>query len=388
MNSKILYIEACNYIDFPIGGQLTFAKQMLKAYGNDLVLVGIASDRTPIRRWIKRRINGKEYDFFATHRVRIKPGKPLIPRRFIAWFYLKLSKKKVLQSHFDYCICRGPEIILAIRNWGIRNLCYYFPGMSNPLEISRRWYARILKNLWGIIFYPSLKVANVILAAADKATIDLTIKKALSFKTEIKIIPFPTRIDTDVFYFRPKNNFRVELGINSNEILVVTTGRLHWAKNHKFLIDAFEIFNKKYSNSIFIIIGNGNLFDDLFAYISSKNLNHCIKLIGFQPPEQIFKYLNIANIFVMGSIIEGWATSLLEAKACATPICTTLFSSAKQIVTDNDGIIVENRDSIVFAEQMEIIIKNGHKYKSDPPDVSEYSVSNLRKNLSSILSST
>ncbi len=381
----ILYIESCNYIDFPIGGQLTFARQAIKAFGNNLALVGIATDEIPIRQWIKKNIDGIVFDYFATHRVKIKPGKPFIPRRLTSWFYLKLSKKKILSIEFNYCICRAPEVMLAIHKWNILNLCYYFPGMSNPLELSRRWYGRLMKNIWEGIFYPTLKTANTILAAADKKSIDLTLKKAKKFATDISITQFTTRIDTDVFHVHHNNNYRKELNISEKEITVITTGRLHWAKNQKFLIDAFGIFHKKFPKSRFIIIGDGNLINDLKDYISQKYLNDYVDLVGFKAPEEIAKYLNIADIFIMGSIMEGWATSLVEAKACGVPICTTNFSSAKEIVTKDVGQVIEIRDSIIFAEQMEVLLLNNLTLRKNPPDVSSYSVSKLRDDLTSIL---
>ena len=52
---RILIIDFCNYYDYQIGGHLTFAKSLMKAFGNQLALVGITTDRSdPIGRWIKK----------------------------------------------------------------------------------------------------------------------------------------------------------------------------------------------------------------------------------------------------------------------------------------------------------------------------------------------
>jgi len=42
----ILHIEACNFIDKPMGGQLNFSRQFIKAMGNRVALVGLASEHT------------------------------------------------------------------------------------------------------------------------------------------------------------------------------------------------------------------------------------------------------------------------------------------------------------------------------------------------------
>ncbi len=64
-NKRILLIEVCNFTDYPIGGYLSFAKQMITAFGNQLALVGLEDDETPIGKWTKKNINGIVYDCFA-----------------------------------------------------------------------------------------------------------------------------------------------------------------------------------------------------------------------------------------------------------------------------------------------------------------------------------
>jgi hypothetical protein len=51
-NKRILLIEVCNFTDYPIGGYLSFAKQMLTAFDNQLALVGLGDDETPIGKWM------------------------------------------------------------------------------------------------------------------------------------------------------------------------------------------------------------------------------------------------------------------------------------------------------------------------------------------------
>jgi hypothetical protein len=51
-NKRILLIEVCNFTDYPIGGYLSFAKQMLTAFGNQLALVGLGDEETTIGKWM------------------------------------------------------------------------------------------------------------------------------------------------------------------------------------------------------------------------------------------------------------------------------------------------------------------------------------------------
>ena len=167
------------------------------------------------------------------------------------------------------------------------------------------------------------------------------------------IIKFPTRIDTKQFCKQSQEDCRQKLGLPNSETIIVTSGRLHWAKGWEFLLDAFRLFLKNEPNSRFFFIGDGNSRNKIERYISKHRLEKKVFIQGFQSHDKISNYLNAADLYVMGSIMEGWATSLMEAKACGVPICTTDFSSAKDIVKNGiNGFVIEKRDIEVFAIKM------------------------------------
>ncbi len=64
---KILFVELCNFCDYPTGGHLSFALHLLAAFGDELKLVGINTEDNFVSekgKWTKKNINGIEYDFF------------------------------------------------------------------------------------------------------------------------------------------------------------------------------------------------------------------------------------------------------------------------------------------------------------------------------------
>ena len=60
---------------------------------------------------------------------------------------------------------------------------------------------------------------------------------------------------------------------------IVTVGRLHEQKNHKFLINAFNEFSKKYEDYVLEIYGEGTLHDEIDKYINELNLHDKVKLM-------------------------------------------------------------------------------------------------------------
>ena len=80
MNHHVLIIETTDYESFPIGGQLTFAKNLLKTSGNCLVLAGAVADDTIVGEWTEKTIDGIQFPFFAYIGIPSKMNnKPIIP---------------------------------------------------------------------------------------------------------------------------------------------------------------------------------------------------------------------------------------------------------------------------------------------------------------------
>lgn len=376
---KILNIEGCNYIDFPVGGQLTFAKQLMTVFGNDITLVGFVTDDSPLGVWHKRIINDIEYDFFALFRAKNTSKKPLVPRRLRVWINLVLYKEKILQVKPNLVVTQSPEVVIPVSGWGYKNFCYYIAGAGNPLALSRRRYARLLAGFYDSIYFPALKKISVVLAAADNDSIKDLIRRSKNILKDGDIKFFPTRIDTNVFKNMDKDLCREKLNIDKGKIVISTSGRLHWVKGWNLMLDAYQIFLKHLPESIFYFIGDGNDRLTIEKYITDNKLLDKVVLLGSKPQEVVSQYINASNLFVMGSFMEGWATSMVEAKACGTPVCATNFSSAKELINIGvDGYIVDVREPNIFAEKMLEALNIKVDTTKLKNEIQKYSLDNLK----------
>lgn len=108
---------------------------------------------------------------------------------------------------------------------------------------------------------------------------------------------------------------------NVEENTVVTCGRLEEQKNHKMLIEAFEIVVKKCTDAKLFIYGEGSLRNELQNIIYEKGLSNNIKLCG--NINDIPGVLRRAEIFVLSSDYEGMPNALMEALAVGVPSIST-----------------------------------------------------------------
>ena len=378
--SNILFFEGCNFFDHPLGGQLNFAKQMIKQFGTQLYLVGWAIQNEPVGKWIKRDINGKEIDVFNIAKRKKTYKKPLIPDRIITYLGIKKYQKKIFEKKCINVFTRAPEIVLAIKNINRLNLCYYFPGIENPLIKSRYIFARSFANIYEKVFLKKLKSANCMLAAADYLSINEAIDRSNGNLQKNSIIQFPTRVDTNLFKdYNNKINIRKELNLPAKKQVIITSGRLAWYKGWKFMIDSYQNFIKINNDSIMYFIGGGEDKIKIENYIKNSGLTDSIILLGYKKHDKLVKYLNASDLFIMGSEKEGWCTTLVEALACNIPVCVTNFSSAKDMINQGkNGFVVDQRDEHIFTEYM---LKAINLSIDNSSLISTYALNNLKKDI-------
>lgn len=350
---RILLIDFTNYDDFPIGGYLTFARNMMSSFGNELALVGITtSPEDPIGRWFKKTIDGIEYDFFAMIRYNSAKTKKLIPDRLVNYLLLKYYKDRILKIGIENIFLQRQESLLAVSD-SKRNICYSFAGLDNPLVNSKYSYGSLLAPWFESRFFKKIGVVSTILGRGDDSAIQSMLSRSNGLLASREVLKFPTRIDTNIFKPLDKNESRVKLRLPEDATIVTTTGRLAWWKGWKFMIDSFMLFNQEVKNSIFYIVGEGEDYNKILSYISENKLTEKVFLTGKKSRDQIALYLNASDLYIMGSYKEGWPTALMEAIACGVPACATEFSSVDEIIIDGvNGYIIRSRSEEQFSSAM------------------------------------
>lgn len=359
---KILIIEVCDYNSYPIGGYLSFAKQMLTAFGNELILVGLSTDDTPVGIWGKKEINNVTYDYFAVRKTSKISKKSIIPGRLKSYLAVRKYRKEIFKFDVKNVFVQTPEVLFAINKIKFINLCTRIPGVENPLSISRYWYGKYFAKFFDILFFRSLKKSDLILASADKNAIINFLKRGNNLLRSERVIQFPTRVDTRIFRPILKRSAREALGIRLSKKVIVTTGRLSALKGWKFMLESFIEFLREYPDSIFIFLGDGEDRSKIEEFIKIMDIEDKVRLAGRLSHEKLALYLNASDVYVMGSYIEGWATSLVEAVSCAKPVVCTNFSSAKELVEDGyNGFVIETHDKSIFSNSIKKCLEISHQ---------------------------
>jgi len=141
-------------------------------------------------------------------------------------------------------------------------------------------------------------------------------------------------IELDRFQFNQiaRKRVRAELGADSNTLILGTTGRLTYSKNHEFLIEVFKKFHIQHNNSKLIIIGDGELRGDLEVQIGESELERSVLLLGWK--NNVEDYLSAMDCFLLPSRFEGFPISALEASVSGLNCVISDFVS-NEIVFSN-----------------------------------------------------
>lgn len=109
-------------------------------------------------------------------------------------------------------------------------------------------------------------------------------------------------------------------------------GRFTYAKNHHFLIELFEKIHEKIPNSYLILIGDGELYDNIFEMIKEKKIDKNVIMLG--KISDTSKYYKLFDVVVMPSIFEGLSLTVIESQASGIPVVAANAIPEEAIISD------------------------------------------------------
>jgi glycosyltransferase involved in cell wall biosynthesis len=172
--------------------------------------------------------------------------------------------------------------------------------------------------------------------------------------TKNKSIYIYNGIDLKKFY--PNNKARQKLrivhNISDNDFLFINVGRLTLAKDQKNLIEAFWLLCKEYKNAKLMIVGKGELENQLKDLVLQKNIKNSVIFVGNKI--NIHDYYNTADVFVLSSAWEGFGLVIAEAMACSLPVIVTDAGGVREVL-NNDQFIVPIKDSQALYRKMKYV---------------------------------
>ena len=119
-------------------------------------------------------------------------------------------------------------------------------------------------------------------------------------------------------------------------------------KGQRHLIEAAHLVVREIPDARFVILGEGELREQLERQVRDYHLEKHVLLPGFRT--DVMGCLKGFDVFAMSSVTEGLGTSLLDAMACSRPIVATTAGGIPEVVADGEtGLLVPPRDHAAMA---------------------------------------
>ena len=323
--SRLFIYDTSNFIDFPIGGQLTSIGNFLRFIceehperTEDIVLVGVTLCQGEVGKIKKINLYGRQISFLpvttaekdlgnTASSLRLKYVKGLLKCRKL----LKIAKRDCNYVH-------SPEAYGIVKLFCPVARCVIFShGSYFNMERGFRFFQKNLLVKKGFVLYLKwvLKSANLILLL-DKDSL----RDYKPYNSNL------VQVGNSIICPELPEGMHVLREGKVREILFV--GRLSKDKRVEPIIRAVEGMGKAGSGDEgsgmdgsgirLTIVGDGEEYHNLIPYAGER-----IRFVGAVPPKEVKEYMQNSDILVMNSSFEGVPMTILEAISYGLPVVST-----------------------------------------------------------------
>jgi glycosyltransferase involved in cell wall biosynthesis len=145
------------------------------------------------------------------------------------------------------------------------------------------------------------------------------------------------------------SQYRRDLGIPDDDLVVGVVGNLYSVKGHTYLLDAVPQILRTCPKTTFLLIGRGELEVPLKTQATTLGIENKVRFLGLR--QDVPKLLAVMDVFAMPSLSEGLSIALLEAMAVGKPVVVTRVGGNPELVAEGEtGYLVPAGDAHALAQ--------------------------------------
>jgi len=185
---------------------------------------------------------------------------------------------------------------------------------------------------------------NDLLRHIDRRLVKLTIPQVDAFiavsssiqqrwlaRYGVEPILIPNGVDTARFNSKIDGSFLRKKMRIEDKFVILSVGRLSRQKGLQYLLQAAEYLRNEMKNFVILIGGRGEEAAQLRDWAEKHLLLKTVRFVGFIPPDSLPIYYAACDLFVLPSIFETFALTLLEALSTGKPVVCARVGGAKEI---------------------------------------------------------
>lgn len=159
-------------------------------------------------------------------------------------------------------------------------------------------------------------------------------------------------IDMERFGFSLESRDKIRNELELNDKLVIgNIGRLHFQKNHTFILDVFKEILEKEKNAVLLLVGQGEEEENIKKKIKDLEIENNVKMLGIR--KDVPELLHAMDIFLFPSVFEGFGLALLEAQGSGVKCFTSKDVVPEDVnVTNKVKFISLEKEAKYWAEEI------------------------------------
>ena len=207
-----------------------------------------------------------------------------------------------------------------------------------------------------ILHKPLPKIATDYFACSEMAAKWIFPEDAIQ-SGKVKVIK--NGVDPKRFFYDEERRtaIRKELGLE-NKFVIGNVARFKTEKNHTFQIDVFNEIHKHNPDSVLLLVGTGELEEEMKKKCKELGLENSVKFMGQR--NDIPDMLLAMDVFFLPSLYEGLPVVAVEAQASGLPVITSTGVTKEVDITGNVTFLDLARGG---AEWANAISKIGKEFK-------------------------
>jgi glycogen(starch) synthase len=217
----------------------------------------------------------------------------------------------------------------------IRGEPYSRLNANEKFLVSFNWFLRFFE-------VSMIKRANRVIAVSDFTRREL--RKYYNIpENRIRVI----HNGVDTRKFKPaadKRKVKEELGLNPDDLAILSVGRLYARKGLFTLIECMPQVVKRFRNTKFVISGKGQSDEmrKLVAHAERLGVKDNIIFTGYYPDKKLPKLYQAADVFAFSTFYEHHPFAILEALSTGLPVVTTNVGGIPETIeSGKNGFLVE-----------------------------------------------
>ena len=164
---------------------------------------------------------------------------------------------------------------------------------------------------------------------------------------------FRNGVDLERFHPCDGSGHRHALGLDDDEIFLLSVGHLIERKGHDIVIRALPLMRERGLKVRLAVVGSGPMRAPLEELVATLGLQHQVTFVGSVANAELAGWYSAADYLVLASSREGWANVLLESLACGTPVLASNIWGTPEVVREPvAGSLFEPRTPQALADSL------------------------------------